>query len=761
MNKTLESINSNDAVSGLRSVTLDNGATTITASPWVFSSHDPGWRNEVPVFVKNHYVANSLNRTLLKSAYPSLLLGDVAEVETTLWKAEPDLNSRLGTRADSTPPSLMADSSTDGTLNSYDGTVTIQGYVKDAAGVKGVLLTATCGASVEYYDAVLESLDPDADGLRKYRWTATITLPAGFSGGVQISANATDYLGAITDVPLSQSLTVNRLVPFSVTYSGNGTVSFSPTPDENGFLPVGTRVIVSTKPAAGSLLRRIETVIDGQPQPLPTVRTVTQSVILRGDTTVSVVFEPNPYLLVAGRNKFACNLLDPKNTDFKGTSGGYVEGVFPLSSLQLAVTALGSFSGRLVVGRDAYNVAGKFDADGFYSTSLKGLISRLDWTGSSTPTNYVTSTGQWISGNGYSYPINYVTDVTTVMGINPSPSSNAVAPTRNIMPLFLMMWIDTSGGVDAPVIRALLANGNGIELGGRLYPAGDLNYTGTPLYTGTFLRSDGTQWPRYATIQPGSSAFYSSKSYGLPPNGTTITSGSLPASGGCFSLAARKSGAATVLGTLPNGDKFTSATWLVNQAETPTQSIGSLRLLSAVGTNGAFGMTAFLSTPLLSSGTAYASVWARREGWYPGNRGPVLEVISTLVNGVPTPSATSVFAREWCGASAPFTVPELGDTLDVSALAPSATTPMPAFTLQAANRTPSVITGAVVPNSMQNGYISAQMSLSLSTGLMTGSVQIASGKRVSLQGALIHNGVSAWSGAASLLGAKAVWAAPD
>jgi hypothetical protein len=311
------------------------------------------------------------------------------------------------------------------------------------------------------------------------------------------------------------------------------------------------------------------------------------------------------------------------------------------------------------------------------------------------------------------------------------------------------------------MIRVLLAEGNGVELGGRLYPAGDINYNGNQLFTGTFLKSDGSKWPRYAAVQAGSMSYYSAKSYGLPPNGVSVTSSSLAASGGCYSIAARKSGGATLLGTLPNGDKFTSATWLVNQAETSTNSIANVRVLAPVGTNGAFGLTAYLSTPLVDTGSAFASVWARRESWYPGNRGPAFELISGIVNTVPTLVASSVFAREWCGASSPFSTPDLGQTIQVSALTPNATSPVPAFAIQANTRNGNVINGMVAPNSLQNGYQSAQMNLSLSTGIMTGSVQLPSGKRLPLQGTLIQNGVPVWAGGSALSGAKAVWIAPD
>jgi hypothetical protein len=701
VDQTQASLNAANDLEGRQVYTVGD-ANPITISPRVFFNHAPGWRSDLPKFTKNAY-SSGLNRTLLTNFMPTLSVSDLDGVEADLVNAEPKITTELLTRADATPPELDL-SGAPASLTTTDGWLKVEGLVRDASGVKNVTLSATFGSVVDSYDATLDSGTLGGGGWRK--WTAYVAIPSGFSGtSLSVGVNAEDVYGGITETTTTRSYDLTRLVPFSLLSSGSGTVTCSPEQDENGFVPLGSRITITAKAATGSMVRRIETVIDGQPQTLPTVRSSTVAVSIKGDTAVSVVFEPNPYSLVGGRNRSAYALLEADSA----VSGSSVDGVFPLSSLQVSITALGSFSGRLIIGRASYNVSGRFDADGFYSAPLAGRIPCLNWSPVYAQGNY---------------------------GLNK-------LPTCAILPMLLQMWVDTTAGLDSPIIRVSLADGFGANLGGKLTAMGNLNYTGSPLYTGTFSKNNST---------PTTGTNGGWTSYGLPSNSGAISSGSVAGSGGFYSIAARKTGSATVLGMLPNGEKFTSATWLLEQFESSARSAASVRILTPVGTNGAFGFTADLSTPISNQASTTTTSWARREAWYPGNRGPVFETgsVYSYSAGGYVQTAIPVFAREWSSSAAPFD-PTTSGTLQVSfAPAGSGSSLFPAFTVSSDAGRVSV--SGVNSATLQN----AQLSLSLATGVMTGSVQLPTGKRLSLQGVFIQNPRAGMSGAIG-----GVWATTD
>jgi hypothetical protein len=700
VDKTQTSLSASNAMAGRQVYSLGDGET-ITLSPWVFVNHTPGWRSDLPQFTKNRYKGGTLNRTLVSQFAPTVLSADLDDIENQLTAAEPKITAVLRTRDDSSPPELDI-SGTLTSLNSTDGWVTIEGLARDASGVKGVTLTATCGTSVDSYDAVLEA-GTLAGGWRK--WSVQVALPSGFTGStVSVGINAEDVYGGITETALTKSFSINRLVPFSLLSSGSGTVTCSPSPDDNGFVPMGSRITITAKPASGSVLRRMETVIDGQPQALTTARPTSQTLIVRGETTVSVIFEPNPYVLIGGRNKTAYSVLEPSSS----VSGCFVDGVFPMTSLQVSVTSLGSFSGRLQIGRSAYSVAGRFDADGFYSATIAGRIPCLNWS--------------------------------VVSSLGSAATDSTRLPTCSALPISLQLWVDTTEGIDSPKLRASVAEGFGTNLGGTLLSAGSLDYLGAPLFTGTFNKQGSSNAP--GIQNPGGWI-----SYGLPSSSATQTGDgtgtSLPGSGGYYSIAARKSGTATVLGMLPNGERFTSTAWLLDQSESDQVSSASVRLLTAVGTNGAFGFVAGLSTPVdQMSGNSYQ--WARREAWYPGNRGPVFETGNIYSAGLGFhPAPIAVFAREWSSQARPL-VPTLSGDMQVN-LSPPGGSLTQAFSIKSES-------GKISASLFNSALLkSVKLNLSLSTGIMTGSMQLPSGKLLSLQGVFIQNS----------LNLSGVWITPD
>ena len=701
VDQTQASLNAASAVAGRQVYTLGYGST-VTISPWVFFNHAPGWRSDLPKFTKNAY-SSGLNRTLLTSLLPTLVASNFDKIEAQLRANEPKITAELLTRADATPPELDL-SGAPASLTTTDGWLKVEGLVRDASGVKNVTVSATFGSTVDSYDATLDS-GTLAGGWRK--WTAYVAIPPSFSGTtLSVGVNAEDVYGGITETTSTRSYDLTRLVPFLLLSSGSGTVTCSPEPDENGFVTLGSRITITAKAATGSMVRRIETVIDGQPQTLPAVRSSTVAVSIKGDTAVTVVFEPNPYSLVGGRNKSAYALLEAESA----VSGNSVDGVFPLSSLQVSITALGSFSGRLIIGRASYSVSGRFDADGFYSAPLAGRIPCLNWE--------------------------------TVLHNNIYMNASRL-PTCAILPMLLQMWVDTAAGLDSPTLRVSLADGFGANLGGKLTAMGNLNYTGSPLYTGTFSKNNST---------PTTGTYGGWTSYGLPSNSGAMNSGSVAGSGGFYSIAARKTGSATVLGMLPNGEKFTSATWLLDQFESSARSAASVRILAPVGTNGAFGFIADLSAPLSTYSSTTTNSWARREAWYPGNRGPVFETgsVYSYSAGGYVQTAIPVFAREWSLRATPFD-PTTSGTVQVS-LAPagSGSSLSPAFNVSSDAGLVSV--SGVNSATLQN----AQLSLSLATGVMTGSVQLPTGKRLLLQGVFIQNPTAGMSGQM-----RGVWATSD
>ena len=686
VNKTLSSIGATDAVLGQRTIVMHGGSDNIIISPTVFFNHAPGWRSDLPVFVKNRYIPNTLNRALIKSAYPGLTLSDIAEAEEALSQAEDGLNQTLGTRADSSAPIVDLTPPIAGTsLTTYDGWVYLEGTAKDPSGVSKVTLTTLDGTVRESYDATLEPLDADAFGNHRVRWSVSIALPAGVTGTLKFEVSARDYKGAVTDVPVTQSLTVLRKVPLFVGWQGPGSLTYNITPaaDDDGFVTLGSKVVLTAIPNPGGILRRIETIIDGESLPVDPTRPPATTLTITGDTVLNAVFEANPYLLVGGRNKAAGGLLTPEfaSSTFTGITP---YGFYPLSALQVAVTSSGALSGKLMVGRNTYAFGGRFDADSVYNVTIAGNLPRLDWAyyDSQTP------------------------------------------PKVRLVPLNLHIWVDTSNGTDAPVLRALINEANDVFLSGVLTPLADADYSGPPLFTGSFVS---------AGVSAGLNA--GSYSYGTPPNAGI--------EGGYFSISARKSGAVIALGALSNGERFTASSRLTNR----NGQHSDLEFLTPTGTNGVF---AFLSTlPQPGEDASISGSFARREAWYSGARGPV------FVTGPSGP--TPVFASHWVPNGAAFVPAPTGQTLipfathvgpraiSLNILSAGASSAIKAFDVQ------SVFRNAVsaVPGSAQAGFRAPALSLSLGSGLLSGSVVITSGntsKRVTLQGVLLQGGFSGWLG---------------
>jgi alpha-tubulin suppressor-like RCC1 family protein len=693
VNKTLESINAADAVAGRRTLQTADGFS-LTASPHAFFQHAPGWRSDLPTFSRNLYQRNSLNRSLLQNLYPAMSLSDVGGLEESMISAEPEWTKALGTRADSTPPVLEMSPVT--ALSSYDGWVTLEGTVQDATGVSRVTVAAGTDGAKEVFEADLEELIPAADGTRLYRWRVALPLYGTGVGPLAFSLSAEDVFGGVLDSPLVKVLPVERMVPLVIGSRGDGTLSYTVTPaaDENGFVRVGAKLVLVARPKSGSLLRRIETVVDGETLPQPAYRASTLTLTIRGETAVSAVFEPNPYLRIGGRNRMAGGML-----------GGWSDGAFPMSALQVVLSPAGSFSGRLRVGLASYALAGRFDADGFYSVRLPQQFAYLSWNGQ---------------------------------------PSQFVRPTLSPTSIELKMWVDTSDGVDAPVLQAEFGGWVGR---GTLTALAEKDYSGQPVFTGY--------------LAGGESAGGSYQNMGISEAARQLWN-STP---GWWSVTARKSGTAVLTGWVPGRGRFTSSGYLSNQATlgyspgAPSTSRGEyadIQMLSSVNADTVLRWISTLYTPAAANSympmnsAPAATGTARTEMWYSGNRGPVFESVSPSAAGT---NAYVAFASVGTLGGVGFTPAVPGQTL-----APFVTTGAGGNTSQrlaakfafggvsGANPTPSLKAFelqslsrnvvSVVPGSVN--YLTApQMSLNAATGVLSGSAQVG-GKRVSLQGVLLQ-----------------------
>jgi hypothetical protein len=448
------------------------------------------------------------------------------------------------------------------------------------------------------------------------------------------------------------------------------------------------------KPKAGNLLRRIETVVDGETLPQPAYRSSTLTLTIRGETAVSAVFEPNPYLLVGGRNRLAGGMLS-----------GWSDGAFPMSALQVALSPAGSFSGRLRVGLASYALAGRFDADGFYSVRLPQQFVYLSWNGQ---------------------------------------PSQIVRPTLSPTSVELKMWVDTSDGVDAPVLQAEFGGWVGR---GTLTALAEKDYSGQPVFTGY--------------IAGGESAGASYQNVGISEAARQLWN----RAPGWWSVSARKSGTAVLTGWVPGRGRFTSSGYLSNQATlsyspgAPSTSSGEyadIQMLTSVNADTVLRWISTLYTP--AAGNSYmamnsepsATGTARTEMWYPGNRGPVFESVSPSAVGTnPYVAFASVGTLGGVGFTpaapgqtiAPFVTTALGGNTSRRLAAKFAfggvawanpTPSLKAFELQSLSR--NVV--SVVPGSVN--YLTApQMSLNAASGVLSGSAQVG-GKRVSLQGVLLQ-----------------------
>jgi formylglycine-generating enzyme required for sulfatase activity/alpha-tubulin suppressor-like RCC1 family protein len=681
VNKALDSINAATELQARRTFDLGDGAL-VSLSPRAFVKHDAGWRNELPRFQKNRLIPNSLNLSTLRSVYPDLTFEDVAGIEASKFLSESFWNELLGTREDDAAPTLALDPALASGLKTTDGSVELGGVVSDASGVKNVRLTLDSNG--ETYDAVLEELAPSSTGLRRYNWSLIVPLPTTLSAGsVKFAVTAEDVFGGKMEAPLARSALVLQMVRVSYAVQGRGRITLNPAPDAEGLLRAGTSVLVTATSEQGSLFRRIESVVDGEAQPNQTVKTATGGTLrlnVSAPTDLLAVFEVNPYPLLGGRKKMLGGLLTPNSL---GPVGGA-----PMQAVQINVTDKGSFSGKLFVGRTVSTFTGAFDEDGV------GVIN---------------------ASATQSFP----QFVRLFLGYAPSVGGmpNPVAPPwRDLSRAGIQLWIDASDEAN-PV---LYAAGNSAPVA--MSPFASMDYSGPAALTGVF-----------GIAAPTAQYYW---------NYTGLGDGS-PKQGGFVSIMPRRTGAYTLAGVLPSGERITASGFLLDQFKGvsdfagQTQQSGEYSKIETLIPTGTYGSTALEMTLFVPENESKARAglgWVRRENWLSLMRGPKF---ATGQN-----AGSYAFAAEWTVGAVgfvpartgqvplPFTKNGSPSSSEVFGLRLGSNT---AFSVMADTRNRMFVSG-----NPGNGFSNPLVSLNYLTGVFTGKVSELS-KPLQLQGVLLQN----------------------
>ena len=602
VDRALMSINAASLAEGFRVFELEDGEP-LSISPRAFVKHPAGWRADLPKFTKNAYRKNTLSSAAFTSMLSSFTLAELAETEEWLAGQAPFLDRVLGTRLDDAAPEWAANG-VPARVSSEDGWATMEGLVRDASGVESVEVTVLNGVSRETVLAELQDLGRDESGARMVRWIAA--WPASYfrTGSVTFEIVVRDVYGARQDAPRLLSLPVVRLVDLNLSKTGNGRLLCSPAPDPQGRLPLGTRVVLRMYPDRGHILRRVELAIDGESQPRPLVRSSMLFLQLRGDTDVDVAFEPNPYELIGGRNRTVGGLLDARApfTELQTEHEVYAEGVFPLTSIQVSLTASGAVSGRLVMGRDVTPFTGRFDADGIIRIPVQ--ISQLVWS--------------------------------RIMGRTPE-----YQPSTRLMSSELWLSIDTTEGIGKPRLHAQISGASGWTLEGFLKPLASEDYYGPPIFSGFFDRTSG--------LRRGGANWNPSMGSTGTLNAPVNTKGS---AGGYYQLSILRTGFVQLTGVLPTGEKLTASSRLVSNigiAQDPLQGsvkFAGVELVAPTARQGALGLVLNVGAPLANP-TAENSIsgWSRWESWTSRNRSPIPLTLTAQQTG--GPSTDYVFARQW------------------------------------------------------------------------------------------------------------------
>ena len=178
-----------------------------------------------------------------------------------------------------------------------------------------------------------------ADGTTS--WQINLDLVPGLN---TIQAKSIDTSGN-ESVVAARSFTYVVTSPLTITINGNGTVS----PNQNGqLIEIGKKVSLAARPAVGA-------VFDGWTGTIATNGAV-MTFAMQQDTSLQANFIPNPFIPEMG---LYTGLLQSDPPSAAGAG-----------AVRITVASSGAFSGILYRGNTVRTIAGKFNNDGSFATTL-------------------------------------------------------------------------------------------------------------------------------------------------------------------------------------------------------------------------------------------------------------------------------------------------------------------------------------------------------------------------------------------------------
>ncbi len=301
-------------------------------------------QNFVPAF-KGNLVSGAVANGSLNGVLPLL---DAGSLSKRIAAAEPAITKVLGTREDQSAPVLtFTELPANGSkvlLGPDSGPVRFSGKVQDESGVDGVYLKVGIRGVPVVYSAVLNEGQPEQVAGKTIRsWNWSVDVPFNKSGPCSFSVYAEDQFSQ-RSAPKTGSFGVVRAVQVSVQPVEGGTVSVVPAIPSSGLVEVGRTLRISARANENFVFSKLEVRVNGN---LLSDNVRPKRDLLVTDTTeITPVFLANPFPARAGQWTGTWQQLG---------ADGFVN---------VTVTKTGSFTLRVVQGRNAFSYAGVMDASG-------------------------------------------------------------------------------------------------------------------------------------------------------------------------------------------------------------------------------------------------------------------------------------------------------------------------------------------------------------------------------------------------------------
>ena len=303
-------------------------------------------QNFVPKFGKNTasgLISNgSLNGFLPAVKGASFLARIVAN--------EPVITKALGTREDQSAPVLtfteLPSNGSKVLLGPASRVVRFSGKVQDESDLAGVFVTLNLRGVPWFYSADLTEGQPkQVNGKTIRNWNWSLEVPFDRSGSCSYSISAEDRFNQ-GSVPETGSFGVVRAVRVTVPTEAltGGTLTVVPPLPSSGLVEVGTTLRISAVANKDSFFRELQVRV-GSGISQKTTRP-TRDLLVTDTTEISPVFVLNPFPALAGQ--WAGALPQPGADGF----------------VNLTVTKTGTFTLRVVQGRNTFSYAGVMDASG-------------------------------------------------------------------------------------------------------------------------------------------------------------------------------------------------------------------------------------------------------------------------------------------------------------------------------------------------------------------------------------------------------------